>query len=263
MPRNSRKLLGEILCHHMVQGINREHIFKTEEDKRKYLFLMRKYYEKFKVDIIAYCIMDNHSHMLLYSNEIQNISNFMKQVNSIYAMYYNKNMQRVGYVYRNRFKSVPIMNKEQLYTCIKYIHMNPVKAGIVKKESDYIFSSYNDFINKTGFIDERILKFIFSSTNNYIEKFQSIEYKELNKEKTNLKEILEDFLIIEKIDFEQIKKNKIKIKKFIFYLISNQYEFSKREVAEVFNISRSTLYRWLYDWNDKKRQKNETNKTCP
>ena len=84
--------------------------------------------------------------MLLYANDIKQISNFMKNINSIYAMYYNKKTDRVGYVFRNRFKSVPIMDRKQLYTCIKYIHMNPVKAGKVKEESDYRYSSYNDYL---------------------------------------------------------------------------------------------------------------------
>ena len=172
MPRKSRRLLGETVCHHMVQGINKEEIFKTEDNKEKYIELLKKYYKEFKIDIIAYCIMDNHVHMLLYANDIKQISNFMKNINSIYAMYYNKKTDRVGYVFRNRFKSVPIMDRKQLYTCIKYIHMNPVKAGKVKEESDYRYSSYNDYLNKTGFIHEEILKFIFNSSNNYIEKFQ-------------------------------------------------------------------------------------------
>lgn len=244
MPRKSRKLLGETVCHHMVQGINKEEIFKTEDNKEKYIELLKKYYKEFKIDIIAYCIMDNHVHMLLYANDIKQISNFMKNINSIYAMYYNKKTDRVGYVFRNRFKSVPIMDRKQLYTCIKYIHMNPVKAGKVKEESDYRYSSYNDYLNKTGFIHEEILKFIFNSSNNYIEKFQSIEY-ENSKEEVNLKKALEDFLIKEKLTLEHIKQNKNIIKKFVSYLNLNQYKFSKKEVSDIFNISRSTLYRWL------------------
>lgn len=245
MPRNSRKLLEKIVCHHMVQGINKEHIFEVEKDKNKYLNLMQKYYKQFEVDVIAYCIMDNHVHLILYSDKIQNISSFMKQINSIYAMYYNKKKQRVGYVYRNRFKSVPIMNKEQLYTCIKYIHMNPVKAKIVEKESDYIYSSYNDYLEKTGFIHEKILKFIFNSSDNYIEKFQSIKYKNIYKEKADLDEALNEFLLKEKIDFRQMLKNKNYIKKFICYLTSNDYEFLKKDISKLLGISKSTLYRKL------------------
>ena len=181
----------------------------------------------------------------------------MKQVNSLYAMYYNKKNNRVGYVYRNRFKSVPIMNREQLYTCIKYIHMNPVKAKIVEKESNYKYSSYNDYLNKTGFIHEKILKFIFSSTDNYIEKFQLIKYKNLEKEKNDLNEALESFLRKENIEFRQILKGRNYIKKFICYLISNNYEFLKKDITGLLGISKSTLYRKLNESNDKKRQKCE------
>ncbi len=206
MPRISRNLLGNILCHHMVQGINKEYIFQTKEDKIKYLKLLEKYYLKFKVNIIAYCIMDNHSHFLMHTEETQNISNFMKQVNSIYAMDYNRRKNRVGYVYRNRFESVPIMTREQMYKCIKYIHMNPVKAGIVNDEAEYEYSSYNDYLNQTGFINEKILQFIFSSSKNYIEKFQKIEYEDLNleKESINIKGLFENFLSQEGIEISEI-----------------------------------------------------------
>ena len=161
MPRTGRKLLNGKICHHIVQGINREYIFNEKEDKNKYLDLLKKYYIEYKIDIICYCIMDNHTHLILYSDNIKNISAFMGRVNSIYAMYYNKKYNRVGYVFRNRFKSILIMTREQLYACIKYIHMNPVKANIVKRESEYKYSSYNDYLNKSGFLNQRILYFSF------------------------------------------------------------------------------------------------------
>lgn len=245
MPRISRNLLGNILCHHMVQGINKENIFQTKEDKTKYLKLLEKYYLKYKVNIIAYCIMDNHSHFLMHTEETQNISNFMKQVNSIYAMDYNRRKNRVGYVYRNRFKSVPIMTREQMYKCIKYIHMNPVKAGIVNDEAKYEYSSYNDYLNQTGFINEKILQFIFSSSKNYIEKFQKIEYEDLNleKESINIKELFENFLSQEGIEISEIGKNKILIDKLIAYLNSKECKYTKTEIAKILNISRATFYR--------------------
>ena len=247
MPRKSRKLLGEILCHHMVQGINREYIFGTKYNKNKYLQFLRKYYKEFEIEIIAYCIMDNHVHMMLYSKDIQNISKFMHRVNSSYAKYYNEKNDRVGYVFRDRFKSIPIITREQLYLCIKYIHMNPVKAGIVKKEKDYKFSSYNDYLQKTGFIHQQILDFIFNSSNNYIQKFKSTEYKDISikKDKINLNNILEEFLSVEKITFQQIRRNKEQTIKFISYLNLYEGRFSKKELSDVLQIGRTTLYRWL------------------
>src|SRR5699024_4023380 len=99
--------------------------------------------------------------------------------------------------------------KQQLYACIKYIHMNPVKAKIVKNEEDYIYSSYNDYLNRTGFINKRILDFLFNSTNDYIETFKSIEYEELNfeEEQIDIQNILNHFLVKEKISLKEIPKN--------------------------------------------------------
>lgn len=94
MPRISRKVLDGKICHNIVQGINREYIFEKEEDKKKYFNLMKKYYLKYEIDIIAYCIMNNHAHLILYSDNIKNISNFMKQINALYAFYYNKKYNR-------------------------------------------------------------------------------------------------------------------------------------------------------------------------
>ena len=91
-------------------------------------------------------------------------------------MYYNRKKERVGYVFRNRFKSQPILSKKQMYTCIKYIHMNPVKAGIVKEEKDYNYSSYNDYLYQTGFINQEVLNFVFQKNINYLKKFKSIQY---------------------------------------------------------------------------------------
>lgn len=233
----------------MVQGINREYIFETNEEKEKYLALLKKYGKQFEIKIIAYCIMNNHVHMILDTERIQNISDFMKQVNSIYAMYYNKKKERVGYVYRNRFKSIPIMTREQMHTCIKYIHMNPVKAEIVKKEEQYKYSSYNDYLYQTGFINKEIIEFVFNSSKNYIETLKAIKYKNLNthNEKSNGEEILNDFLIHEKTNLLEIRKNNQLIQKFISHLNSNQYKFSKLEIAQILEISKATLYRRLHE----------------
>lgn len=247
MPRTARKLLGNIYIHNMVQGINREYIFESNYQKKKYFNLMKKYSEKYKILIVAYCIMDNHAHILTYSNNINNISLFMKEANTEYATYYNKSNDRVGYVFRNRFNSKPILNRNQLLHCIKYIHMNPVKAGITNKEDNYQFSSYNDYIKKENFINSQILNLLFQSENNYIEKFKKIEYKPMHfeKQKIELANILKEFISQNNINPSGISRDSIIIKKFIEYLTENEYKFTKKELAEVLNISRANLYRKL------------------
>ena len=132
----------------MVQGINKEYIFNENHQKNEYVKLMKKYNEEEKVKIISYCVMDNHSHMILHCNDISEISQYMKRLNGGYSIYYNKTNKRVGFVYRNRFQSQFITDVNYLKKCISYIHMNPVKANMVKGVSEYKYSSYNQFINK-------------------------------------------------------------------------------------------------------------------
>ena len=86
----------------------------------------------------------------------------MKTLNEDYARYYNYVKNRVGYVYRDRYLSEPITNRNYLLNCISYIHNNPVKAGIVKKCEEYKYSSYNDYINKTNYINDDILELLFN-----------------------------------------------------------------------------------------------------
>ena len=247
MPRESRNLIGSAFIHNMVQGINKEYIFQREEEKYKYIELMKKYSEKYQVLIIAYCIMDNHAHILTFSENIQNISLFMKDTNTEYAIYYNKTKNRVGYVFRNRFSSKSIYNQEYLLKCIKYIHMNPVKAGISKKEENYKFSSYKNYINKNGNVNDKLLEIVFNNEKDYLKIMNSINYEPLHleKEDINLEKVLKKFLVQENIKIEQIQKDNLLIKKFISYLISNEYEFKKKDVAKILNISRAQLYRKL------------------
>lgn len=247
--RKARNLIGNLITHNMVQGINREYIFEKDEEKQKYLFLMKKYSIENQVSIIAYCIMDNHAHLLLYANDSIKLSLFMQEINSRYARYYNKKKERVGYVFRNRFESKVMGTELQTLRCIKYIHMNPVKAQIVKSEEKYKFSSYNDYINQNQFINFKILNSIFNSKKDYLNKLIHIQYIDLNldEEKTDLKEILEQFLKEQKLQFKNMRYNAIIIKKFISYLTLNGCQFTKTELAEALKISRASLYRRLRD----------------
>lgn len=240
-----KELLGDVLVYNITQGVNREHIFKTNLEKKKYIELLRKYAKEVDIVIVAYCIMDNYAQILTYMESSSKISLFMKLVNEHYATYYNKINNRVGHVFRNKFCSKQIISKNYLYQCIKYIHMNPVKEKITKSEDEYGFSSYKEYMNEGKLEKRKIFTTIFNSEENYIEKLKITEYKEFNIDKANLKEEFNKFAKENKISLIN-KQNSVIIKKFISYLISKKYNFSKTEIAKLFNISRSQLYRYLY-----------------
>ena len=150
MPRNPRSSIDNSFLHIMVQGVNKEYIFSTERYIKEYLFLINKYSKEFEINIIAYCIMNNHAHLLVYTEHLDKLGKFMQKVNLKYSHFYNQKEKRVGVLFRNRYKSEAIYNIKYLINCIKYIHMNPVKAEMVKNCEDYPFSSYSDYLYNIG-----------------------------------------------------------------------------------------------------------------
>lgn len=192
--------------------------------------------KEFNIKVIAYCIMDNHAHFLINVEKIEKLSKLMHKINSVYARYYNymKN-GRKGYVFRDRYLSEPITSKRYLIQCIKYIHMNPVKAKIVLKCEEYKYSSYNIYIKRycknqlkengilskadyEDIINNCYTTYIFSDTEEYIEeKISNGVLEFIKKEQINPEKIfLERSTLIELIKFlKNVKKIKyVNIKNF-------------------------------------------------
>ncbi len=239
MPRLARTINKSGFFHIMVQGLDKSYIFKKEKQKQKYYALIKKYYKQYDIKIIAYCIMNNHAHILVNTSDILRVSQFMKIINTTYSRYYNKTNNRVGYVYRDRFKSQYINNDRYLLYCIKYIHMNPVKAGIVQYEGQYKYSSYNNFINKNEFIDDDVIKIVFNDLN-YIDIFKNIEDKDIevldvDREDENFKIAVKDYLEENNITLEEIKNNKVELLLFCECLRNKRYKLN--QIAKLLNVS--------------------------
>ena len=172
MPRQPRKSIQTSFCHIIVQGIEREYIFKNNKLKIIYRNLLRKNLKNSNINVLAYCIMSNHAHILIHFDSIKQVSKLMQKTNGSFAKYYNAIKNRVGYVFRDRFYTQPIKNHNHLYNCIVYIHNNPVKANIIKSMSDYLYSSYREFErDKRILISDESLKIIFGSNTEFINTF--------------------------------------------------------------------------------------------
>ena len=167
MPRLARKELKTPFLHVMVQGINKEYIFSKKIYIETYLQLIHKYKQKFPITIIAYCIMNNHAHLLVHVEDIKVLGKFMHIINLIYSQFYNRENQRTGVLFRNKYQSEPIYDKRYLINCINYIHMNPVKANMVKDCKDYPYSTYNDYLNNIGICKSKLMTEIFGANYNY------------------------------------------------------------------------------------------------
>lgn len=140
MPRISRKNITSKYIHVITQGIKKEFIFEKENYKKEYIKLMKEALkEQQNFQILAYCIMDNHAHFLIHTENIEALSKVMSKVNTAYGIFYNKCEKRVGYVFRNRYYTQEIMDESHLYNTVVYIHRNPVKANMVNDMSQYTY----------------------------------------------------------------------------------------------------------------------------
>lgn len=250
MPRKARKNLKMSFLHVMTQGINKEYIFNTECEIKKYLELLEQNSKKFNIKIIAYCIMNNHAHLLVYTEQIKDISEFMRRVNTIYAMYYNKKKNRCGYVFRNRYRAEEIYTEKHLISCINYIHNNPVKAGICKEKKNYKYSSYNDYVNKKRFVnDELIANYLECNGINYrnvinsnFECYNFIEYEIKKERKENKEKIISNFIQTNNMELEKLINDRDKLKNLVIQLYE-ECNMTQKEIAERLGINRSKVQR--------------------
>ncbi|MCL2341968.1 MAG: transposase [Firmicutes bacterium] len=249
MPRLAREDLETEFFHIIVQGINREYIFQTSEDIKKYLELIKIYKEDYNITIIAYCIMNNHAHILLHVDNNKKLFKFMHKINMIYAIYYNKKAKRVGYVFRDRYKSEPIYDEIYLLNCMLYIHMNPVAANLVANMIEYKYSSYHEYIGQSEIIDQKSIELTFGRKN-YIEQFNYLHGKEEVgrfidiESKDECRRIIYKFMEKENIDLYTIVNNEsILIKLLIELKMKNGISY--RQIEKEIGISREKLRRVL------------------
>jgi putative transposase len=240
MSRIARKNLNASFFHVMSQGINREDIFHNKSYCARYLKLMKESEKIYNVEIIAYCIMSNHVHMLMYADKITELSRFMHKINTKYASYFNWRESRVGYVFRDRFKSEPILDEKYLWQCIKYIHENPVKAHMVNECKEYKFSSYNDYKNEIGVGKNKILREMYGAKN-YFSKIEAIDdFCGFIDDKIDKKEIMEEYIRVfldkHNIIIDDIISDKKLLKELIKILIYN-VNVTKKDIGNRFNIS--------------------------
>lgn len=221
MPRFPRNYLKTSFFHVMSQGINKNFIFEDSIDIKFYIKNMYEIKDKYNVKIIAYCIMNNHVHMLLETAGVENLSKYMHCLNTRFGQHYNKKYKRVGYVFRDRYKAEGIYSEKQLYNCIKYIYDNPVKAEICKKPEEYKFSNYK----KIDFIDDE--EYVFIDVE---------EDKEIICEK-----LVKEFLNKKKMKMEEVRENKAELKKLIKIL--KQHKIAFRTISKTININREKLRR--------------------
>lgn len=244
MRRMPRSRYDKGFFHVMVQGINKKYIFEKEETKEEYISLLNSYKDKYEISLLAYCVMDNHAHILIYTSKISLMSDYMKTVNSKFARNFNEKNDRVGYVFRDRFNSQFIDSDDYLLKCLHYIHMNPVAAGIVCNPKDYKFSTYNEYIS--GRMQIQDIEKILGKRNNYLSVIHKdldieIEIMDVDREEKNLEIAVNSYLKETNKNIDQIKNDSQALKKFCKYIIFEK-KYKQNQLSNLLNIDKSKIY---------------------
>jgi REP element-mobilizing transposase RayT len=146
VPRRSRIDLAGY--HHIInRGVNRSDIFIDDSDYAMFLKMLCKACKSYQVILHDYCLMSNHFHLLI-ETKMDNLSLFMKHINSNYAIYANRKQNRSGHFWQGRFYSHYITNDEYYYTLIRYIEQNPIKAKIVENIGEYPYTLGAVIVNR-------------------------------------------------------------------------------------------------------------------
>ncbi|MBI4178679.1 transposase [bacterium] len=132
--------VAEHWYHVIARGQRREDLFLDDQDRRVYLALLQKALRRNHADLGGYCLMDNHLHLLIYRRD-NSLGIIFRQVHIEYAKAFNRRHRKVGYVFQGRFKSYLVLNDRYLAALVRYIHNNPVRAGMVKYAGGYRWSS--------------------------------------------------------------------------------------------------------------------------
>lgn len=267
MPRIARKKHDEAVYHIMVRGNNREKIFFEDEDRVRYLETLKRYKAKFQISIFAYCLMDNHAHLIIDCCG-QDISKVMHGINLSYTQYINRKYRRCGHLFQNRFKSVIVDGDNYIIQATKYIHQNPVKAGICDGAQDYKWSSFNIYTGKrdvfglinTDFVlgyfsenksraRELYIEYVDSSLETIVSEIEKDMYenrdRRIAQKKVSINKVLSwvaDFfnICVQDITVRCSKRN-ARARQLAAYLISLRSNITYREVGIKFGITSSAV----------------------
>jgi REP element-mobilizing transposase RayT len=180
VPRRAREKSENGIYHIILRGNSRQEIFHDDEDFIHFIETLDKYKTQTNMKVHGWCLMNNHVHLLLEKGE-EELSATMKRIGVSFVWFYNMKYETTGHLFQDRFKSEIIDSDKYLMTVIRYIHQNPVKAGLDKNPVDWKWSSCSGYYGKKTFfanlLDSNLILGMFAEDRNTaIKKF--IEFNE-------------------------------------------------------------------------------------
>ncbi|WP_422487151.1 transposase [Gudongella sp. DL1XJH-153] len=245
MARGPRIRSESGIYHVMLRGLDKRDIFLDDEDRIRFIEGMTKAKEKSEFILYGYCIMDNHIHILL--KEAEDIGTIIKRITVGYIGWHNRKYERTGHLFQNRFRSEPVETEGYLLTVMRYIHQNPVKAGITKRPIEYKWSSYTDYEkiyrNVETIVDGELARSYFPTYKSFEEYMNTknedevLEYKiTVNQNDENLLNLIKEKYEIYDLDaLSKTDRNKL-----ILGIYSSE-NTSIRQLSRVFGVGKTVV----------------------
>lgn len=252
MARDWRVQYEGAVYHVMCRGVGRDKIFSQSDDYLRFEKYIELAVDRFNLTIYAYTLMSNHYHLFLRTHE-SNLSRTIQWLQSSYGMYYNVKHRRSGHLFQGRFKSVVVEDESYFLGLSGYIHLNPIRAGIVKDLEEYQWSSYRDYVGTKcvhGWVcPDDVLKMFGNDRHKRIQEYRQWIHLVAGKEKEILNDvrygiilgsdrfvgwIREKFGKREKMDEEIPVERKIRVEGGIERVIE--------EVKKVFGVSDKEIF---------------------
>ncbi len=156
MPRQPRQHSESGYLHLIVRGIGKQLLFEEQEDSHFFLSLLRRYSAETSVSVLAYCLMENHVHLLVRDEQGQTPL-LMKKLGVSYSSYFNRKYERSGHLFQDRYRSENVEDEAYLLRVFRYILKNPEKAGVCPAAA-YPWSSISQFGDADAFTDTKLLR---------------------------------------------------------------------------------------------------------
>lgn len=277
MARKTRIHYEGALYHVIVRGNNRTSIFENKENKEEYKKIILKYKKRYHFKLYAYCIMDNHAHLLIEVEDIP-LSKIMQGIQQVFTQYYNRKNRATGHVFEQRYKSFLCDKEAYLLSLIRYIHQNPVRSNF-KNGINYPWSSHQEYIGNSELIDVNFPLSLFAYPKNeaikryltFMDEVEAREIKSMIKEEKievvkNIEEshkiakgalikIIEEVTAIkmDKIKGNTKDKRRSDVRKLYIKSLKKYTDLPNKEIADLLEIGSPTVtnvLRGRYKEND-------------
>lgn len=256
IPRTAREKSESGIYHVILRGTNRQKIFYDENDRQRFLDTLKRYKTGHAYNMLGWCLMGNHIHLLLQEVEAD-LAATMKRIGVSYAGYYNRKYNTTGHLFQDRYKSEAVEIDEYLLAVLRYIHQNPVKAGIVKHPAEWEWSSclgyYGDTIYPSELLDSELILSMFSESKDVaiesFKRFNEAENMDICLEETDVVRLSDEKAreeIIKKIapfSIMEIKSLKKEQRDEVLTRIKKIKGLTQRQAARILGISPNLIFK--------------------